>query len=433
MDKSIEGSSDKSIASRRGFLSASLAALPIASSAYAAGSDIIRVGVIGCGSRGPDAANDALFADKGVRLVAMGDMLRDRAQEKRNSLKVKWPEQVTVDDDHCFGGIDAYKNVIASSDVVIIANAAKYHPMHLTVAIEAGKHVFIEKPHAIDPAGVKVARAACAMAKQKGLSVVSGLHSRYQPGYRETVRRVHEGAIGRVVSVEATFLRAPYVVYERRPSLNEVAWQHSNQYHFHWLSGDDVTQSLVHNMDQASWVLKDAAPLKCRGMGGRSTLQGEVYGSVFDHHAVIYEFPDDVRVYAFCRTIPACYNEYSTRAFGAKGSASVMGKTIGGETPWTYQDKDINGHRMEHVELFKAIRAGTPINNAEYMLRSTLMAIMGQISCYTGLEVTWEQISNSDFYFAPKPEDVREDMEAPVKPDAQGIYPVFTPGVTKLL
>jgi predicted dehydrogenase len=317
--------------------------------------------------------------------------------------------------------------------VVIIANAAKYHPMQMTAAIEAGKHVFVEKPHAIDPAGIKVARAACELAKKKGLCVVSGLHSRFQPGYRETVRRIHDGAIGRITSIEANFLRAPYVVRDRRPGLNEMEWQHSNQYHFSWLSGDDVTQSLVHNMDQASWVLKDPAPLKCRGMGGRSTLRGEVFGSTFDHHSVVYEFPNNVRVYALCRTIPGCYNEYSTLAFGANGSASVMGKSIDAGTGWKYEGREIDGHRNEHIELFKAIRAGAPINSGDYMLRSTLMAIMGQISCYTGLEVTWEQISNSDFYFPPKPEEVRADMTAPVLPDAQGIYPVYTPGVTKLL
>jgi predicted dehydrogenase len=420
--------------SRRDFVAkASAGALSIAASAHAAGSDIIKVGVIGCGSRGPDAARNAMIADKGVRIVAMGDLMPDRAQEQRSALKVKFPEQVAVDNDHCFGGLDAYKKVIECSDLVIIANAAKFHPMHMTAAIEAGKHVFVEKPHAIDPAGVKAVRAACAKAKAKSLCVVSGLHSRYQPGYRETVRRIQDGAIGRIVSMEENFLRAPYGVYARRPGLNEVEWQGSNQYHFHWLCGDDVTQSLVHNLDRASWALKDAAPLKCHGMGGRSTLKGEQYGSVFDHHAVVYEFPDYVRVYALCRTIPGCYNEYSSVWFGSKGSGNLMARRIGGENAWAYEGKDIDGHQAEHNELFKALRAGTTINNGDYMARSTLIAIMGQISCYTGQEITWEQISNSDFYFAPKPEEVWAGMEPPVKPDAQGNYPVYIPGVTKLV
>lgn len=424
---------DKPNPSRRDLLKMSAAALPVAAGAYAAGSETIRVGVIGCGARGPSAASNAMIADKGVRVVAMGDLMRNRALEKRTMLKLKFPEQMMVDDDHCFGGWNCYKDVIASSDVVIIANAAKFHPMQMTAAIDAGKHVFVEKPHAIDPAGIKVVRAACEKARRKNLCVVSGLHSRYQPGYIETVRRIREGALGRVVSIEENFLRAPYMVYDRRPGMKELDWQGSNQYHFHWLSGDDVIQSLVHNLDRASWVLNDAAPIKCHGLGGRSTLHGERFGSVFDHHSVVYEFPEKVRVYALCRTIPECYNEYSSILLGTKGTCSLMDKRFEGDNPWHYEQQDIDGHQAEHNELFKALRAGRTINNGDYMARSTLIAIMGQISCYTGKEVTWEQAMNSDFYFPPGAEEMTPDTQPPVMPDAEGIYPVYVPGVTKLL
>ena len=421
--------------SRRNFLKASAAAVSAAHfGGYAAGSDIIRVGVVGCGGRGTAAAINAMNADKGVRLVAMADLLLDRAQEKRNLLKVKRPEQVAVDDDHCFAGFDGYKNVIESVDVVLIANAAKFHPLHMRAAIEAGKHVFVEKPHAIDPAGVKAVVAACELARQKKLCVVSGLQSRYHPGYRETMRRVHDGAIGDIVAIEENFLRAPYVLYPRKPGQTEVQYQGSNQYHFHWLSGDDVPQSLVHNLDRSSWALHEQAPLKCHGLGGRSTLRGEIYGNVFDHHAVVYEFPGGVRVYAFCRTIPDCYNETSSILLGAKGRCDLLRLRIEGETKWQYQGAKTDPYDQEHVELFQAIRSGNPINNGDYMARSTLIAIMGEISCYSGKEVTWEQISASDFYFPPKPEDCRIDMEPPVRPGPDGTYPVpFTPGVSKLL
>jgi predicted dehydrogenase len=306
-------------------------------------------------------------------------------------------------------------------------------------AVQAGKHVFVEKPHAIDPAGIKMVRAACQLARQKNLCVLSGLQSRYTTGYRETIQRVHDGAIGDIVSIEENFLRPPYVLYPRQPGLSEVEWQGSNQYHFHWLSGDDVPQSLVHNLDRASWALRGAAPVKCHGMGGRSTLKGEIYGSVFDHHAVTYQFANGVRLYAYCRTIPECYNEVSSVLLGTKGKAFVLESRIEGEKKWQYagpkmySSPQTNPYQIEHNELFKAIRAGKPINSEEYMTRSTLIGIMGQLSCYTGKEVTWEQVSASDFYFAPKPEDVRADMEPPVKPDANGIYPVYTPGVTRLL
>jgi len=168
-------------------------------------------------------------------------------------------------------------------------------------------------------------------------------------------------------------------------------------------------------------------------MGGRSTLRGEIYGSVFDHHAVVYEFPEQVRLYAFCRTIPNCYNETSSLLFGSKGRASLLEMRIRGETNWDYQGAKANPYDLEHVALFEAIRSGKPLNNGDYMVRSSLIAIMGQISCYTGQEITWEQISASDFYFPPKPEEVRKDMEPPVRPDAEGIYPVFLPGLTRLL
>lgn len=378
---------------------------------------------------------NAMNADKGVRIVAMGDLLLDRVQEKRTALKLKYAEQMAVADDHCFSGFDAYKKVIESSDVVIVANAAKFHPFHLKAAIEAGKHVFLEKPHAIDPAGIKMLRAACELAKQKGLCVVSGLQSRYHPGYRETMQRVHDGAIGQIVAIQETWLRPPYGLYPRRPGMPEILYQGSNQYHFNWLCGDDVPQTLIHNLDRASWALRNQAPLKAFGMGGRSTLKGEIYGNVFDHNSVVYEFPNGVRVYAYCRTIPNCYNDNSSLILGTKGRCDLLKLRIEGETNWQHpgeQSKN-SAYDLEHVALFQAIRSGRPINNGDYMVRSTLITLMGQFSCYTGKQVTWEQINASDFYYSPRPEDCRADMEAPVKPDKDGIYPVFVPGETKLL
>jgi predicted dehydrogenase len=427
-------------ASRRSFLkSSAAAALSGAPAVHAAGSGTIRVGMIGAGGRCTEAAGQAMMADPGARLVAIADVLMDRVQERRNALKVKFPNQVEVDNDHCFAGFDAYKHVIASSDVVLIANAAKLHPLHMMEAVKAGKHVFVEKPHAIDPAGIHMVESACELAKQKGLSVLSGLQSRFSPVYRETVARVHDGAIGDVVAIQETWLRAPYVLYPRKPGLTEVEYQASNQYHFHWLSGDDVPQTLVHNLDRAGWVMRGQPPLRCYGMGGRSTLHGEIYGNVFDHHAVVYEFAGGVRLYAFCRTIANCYEENSSVIMGTKGRCFLTQGRIEGENKWryegpkTYSSAQTNPYQIEHVELFKAIRSGKPINSADYMARSTLMGIMGQFSCYTGAEVTWEKVTRSDFFHPPKPEDISRDMEPPVRPGPDGTYPVFKPGVTRLL
>jgi len=338
-----------------------------------------------------------------------------------------------LDEEHCFGGFDGYKHVIESSDLVIIANAAKFHPMHLRAAIDAGKHVFVEKPHAVDPAGVKAVQAACELAARKKLCVVSGLHSRWHTGYQEAIKRVHDGAIGEIVALEENFLREPYVLYPRKPGLTEVEWQGSNQYHFHWLSGDDVPQSLIHNFDRARWALREQVPLKAHGMGGRSTLHGEIYGDVFDHNALVYEFASGVRLYAFTRTIPGCYNEDSSIILGSKGQCNVKAMRITGPNAWQYTGPKLNPYDLEHEALFRALRAGEVINNGDYMAKSTLMAVMGQISCYTGKEITWEQISASEFFYPPKPEEVSANMTPPVKPDAEGIYPVFVPGVTKLL
>ena len=411
---------------------AAVGTLDISRHAWAAGSDTLKIGMIGCGGRNTDAAGQALTADKGTQLVAMCDILMDRVEDKYDLLKKSKPDQVDVPKDRRFAGFDAYQKVIACSDVVLIANAAKFHPLHALAAIQAGKHVFVEKPHGIDPRGIKTMQAACALAKDKQRCVVSGLHSRYHPGYQETIKRIHDGAIGQIVSIEENFLRPPYVVIAREPGLSEIQWQCSTQYHFVWLSGDDVVQSLVHNLDRASWALKEQVPVKCHGLAGRSSMTAPIYGNVFDHHSVVYEYANGVRIYAFCRTTEGCYNEYSSLIFGTKGKADLMACRITGETSWT-GDPNANAHYLEHVALFKAIRSGNLINNGDYMARSTLIGIMGQISCYTGKEVTWDQINQSDFAYDPKPEDCRDDMAPPVLQGPDKSYPVYVPGKTKLI
>lgn len=403
---------------------------------FAQGAGTIKVGVIGCGGRGEAAAMNAMNAGRDVRITAMGDLLRDRAEEKRTALRAKYPDQVEVKDSSLFGGYDAYKNVIASGvDVIIIANAAKFHPLHLMTAIRAGKHVFLEKPHAIDPAGIKLVRAAAELAAQKRLSLVSGLQSRYHPGYIDLMKRIHDGQIGRIVAIQETWLRPPYVLYPRRPNMKEIVWQGSNQYHFNWLCGDDVPQTLIHNLDRSSWALGNAVPTRCYGMGGRSTLKGEIYGNVFDHHSVVYDFPNAVRVYAMCRTIDNCYNENSSLILGTKGQCDLLRLRIAGENPYQNpgSQSKASAYDLEHVALFNAIRSSMPVNNGDYMARSTMIGVMGQISCYTGQEVQWEKAWNSDFYYTPRAEDVNEDTEAPVKPDANGIYPVNVPGETVIV
>ena len=426
-------------ASRRDFLKRSTAfataavagAHSIVRNAHAAGSDTIRIGMIGCGGRCTGAAVEAMTADPGVILTAMCDIIDERIQARRERLKQQFGERVAVDDDHCFTGFDGYKHVIEASDVVLIANAAKFHPLHTLTALQAGKHVFVEKPHAIDPLGIKVLNQAVALAKEKGLCLVSGLQSRYHSGYAETVQRIHDGAIGDIISLEENFLRPPYQITQREPWMSELVWQCSTQYHFSWLSGDDVPQSLVHNLDRASWVLGDTEPVKCHGLGGRSSMTDHIYGNVFDHHSVIYEYENGVRIYAFCRTTDGCYNDTSSFVFGSKGRASIMHCQIWGENEWKWRG-ECNPYQVEHDVLFRAIRSGEPVNNGEYMARSTMMGIMGQLSCYTGEEVTWDRANRSNLSLGPKPEDCHDAMEPPVLPGPDGSYPVPRPGFTRL-
>ncbi len=426
--------------SRRDFLKtsavaasgAALANLAAPVGAYAQGNDTIRIGMIGAGGRCTGAAMDAMAADPGVKLVAVCDMFMDRAKGKRDHLKKQKPDQVDVPDDRCFDGFDGYKEVIKHVDAVCIANAAKFHPLHAKAAIEAGKHVFVEKPHAIDPYGIKMLEDALKLAAEKKLSVVSGLQSRFEPGYKETMQRIHDGAIGDIVAIEENFLRGPYGLYRRAPGLTEVQYQCSNQYHFTWLSGDDVPQSLVHNIDRSLWAMKEQPPATCHGLGGRSSMTDEVYGDVFDHHSVVYVYPSGVRIYAFTRTTTGCYNEVSSILLGTKGRANLLACTIDGETKWRYAGPKPSPYVEEHKALIAAIRKGEPISSGYHMARSTLVTIMGQISCYTGKAVTWDEVIKSDFAYPPKPEDCKNGMEPPTKPGPTGSYPVYIPGQTKL-
>ena len=425
---------------RRDFLKSSLAVaasaatfsgLSLARNVHAGGGDAIRIGLIGCGGRGPGAAVNAMNVDPGVRLVAMTDIFADRVMNRRKMLQREKPDQVQVDDFHCFSGLDGYKHVIECVDVVLIACSAKYHPVYLHAAIEAGKHVFVEKPHAIDPVGVREITAACALAKTKNLSVVSGLQSRFHPGYRETIKRVHDGAIGQIVAIQENFLRGPYGLYHRQPNQNEVEYQFSNQYHFSWLCGDDVPQSLVHNLDRATWAMQGETPVKAYGLGGRSSSFGEVFGNVFDHHSVVYEYSSGVRLYAFCRTQNGCYGNSDSILLGSEGRCNVTQCRIDGKTKWKYRGPGGNPYDLEHTALFAAIRSGNPVNCGDYMAKSTLIGVMGQLACYSGRELTWDQVAKSDFVFSPNIEDVRLDMEPPVKPDENGGYPVPMPGITE--
>ncbi len=429
-------------ASRRDFLRTSAAAgaatlggLALARSVHAAGNQEIRIGMMGCGGRCAGAAQQALVLGKDVKLAGMVDVFERRMRAKREYFQTTFPDQFTATDQTCTYGLEGYKAVLESCDAVLIACASKYHSFYAEEAVKAGKHVFIEKPHAIDPAGCRQLRRLADMAKQKNLCVISGHESRYRNDYQEQTKRIHDGAIGDIVAIQSQFLRGPYGTVGRDPALNEVEYQFSNWYHFRWLSGDDVCQSLVHNLDRMRWVLREKNPTWCFGLGGRSTSFGEVYGDMFDHHTVVYEFKSGVRLYALCQTRADCYANWDDFLMGTKGVCHWSACRIEGETNWRYDGPPISGdpNAEEQKILIGALREGKVVNHGDTMIDSTYMAVMGQIACYQGNEVTWDQMMAADFEFEPKLADVRLDMEPPVKPDATGNYPLPKPGLTRYI
>ncbi len=421
--------------SRRDFLKTSAAVsgamaapLAISRAAHAAGSDAIKIGLIGCGGRGSGAAINAMNAGKDVRLVAMADLFADRLQESRQGLKAAKGEQVAVDDAHCFVGFDAYRQVVDSADVVLIAAASCFHPIHLKAAVDAGKHVFCEKPHALDVPNLKAAMAAGEEAKKKNLCLVSGLCWRYDAGVRETMKRVLDGAIGRVVAIQETYVTSPYVLRPRQPGWSEIQYQMQNWYHFNWLSGDQTAQQLIHSLDKASWAMGDKPPVKAWGMGGRQVCVDPKYGDQFDHQAVVFEYADGARVIGLCRDQLNCHNETSDVLFGTKGRCDLLKFRIEGETNWRFEGARPSMYDLEHEALFAAIRAGKPLHNGNYMFLSTLLAIVAQMACYSGQEIAWEEATASTYTLAPP--RYGWDIDPPVKPGPDGRYPTAMPGVT---
>jgi predicted dehydrogenase len=383
------------------------ASLPATPAVHAAGSDLLRIGLIGCGGRGTGAAAQALRADPNVKLTAMGDAFEDRLQESLKNLQAQEEvsSKIDVPRERQFAGFDAYKQVIASGvDVVLLTAPPHFRPLHLKAAIDAGKHVFAEKPVAVDAPGVRGVLATCEEARSKGLAVVSGLCLRYSYGFQAMMQRIHDGAIGDIVAIQANDLRGPIWVKPRQPDWTDMHWQMRNWYYFTWLSGDFNVEQHVHYLDVCSWLMKEQPPLHAVGMGGRQVRTGPEYGNIYDHHSVVYEFPGGIKLFSQCRQQAGCKNDMSAWAMGTQGTAEISERrlTITGKSPWTYDGEKNNIYQTEHNELFASIRNGKPINNGEYMAKSSLLAIQGRMATYTGKQITWDQAMNSKEDLTPK-------------------------------
>jgi predicted dehydrogenase len=412
--------------SRRQFLQTSTTAamgaalvgsLSVARSAHAAGGDTLKVGLIGCGGRGSGAALDALQADAQVQLTAMGDVFPDRLEASLANLRKEAGDKVAVAPDHCFTGIDAYKQVIDSGvDVVLLTTPPHFRPTHLEYAVAAGKHVFAEKPVASDAPGVRRVLAACEEAKRKGLSVVSGLCYRYDLPKRETIARIHNGAIGDIMAMHVSYNTGTLWNHARKPEWSDMEWQIRNWLYFTWLSGDHICEQHVHSLDKAAWCMQDEPPVRATGLGGRQVRVEPEFGNIFDHHAVVFEYANGVRLYSFCRQQAGCSVDVSDQIIGTKGRAELMKHSINAANDWKYRGPEPNMYQVEHNELFAAIRSGQPINNGVYMSYSTMLAILGRMATYTGQTITWDQALNS-----------KEDLTPP----SYEFGPLATPEVAK--
>ena len=396
-----------------------------------AATETLRVGLIGCGGRGTGAANQALHADQNVVLTAMADVFEDQLKKSLATLKSEGGDQVKVDPDHCFVGLEAYQKVIDSGvDVVVLATPPGFRPQHLQAAVAAGKHIFCEKPVATDAPGVRSVLASVEQAKMKKLALVAGFCWRYDYARREIFKRIHQGDIGAIRAIYGTYYTLPVKpmppASQRQPGMSDVEWQLRNWYNFVWLCGDSLVEQAVHSVDKMAWVMQDVPPLKAVAVGGRQIPAHG--GNIFDHFEVNYEYADGVRGFLGCRQQTNCYGENRDYIMGAKGLALIGGRRapveINGEKEWRYQGPTPDMYQVEHDELFASIRSGKPINDGVRMAHSTLMAIMGRMAAYTGQEITWEQALNSQERLVPQELDWNMALETP---------PLAMPGITKFL
>ncbi|MBN2128172.1 MAG: Gfo/Idh/MocA family oxidoreductase [Sedimentisphaerales bacterium] len=401
--------------SRRHFLqSSAVAGLAAVASripgAYAQASDTLRIGVIGAGGRGTGAALNCLEAADGVKLVALADLFPDRvdgAMNKfREQLKERTDQLVDIPAGRRFTGFDAYKQLLALDDVdlVILATPPHFRPQHFAAAVEAGKHVFMEKPVAVDPVGVRTVIAAAKVADDKSLSVVAGTQRRHQNHYLDIMKRIHDGAIGDLVGGQVYWMQGALWSHERRPEWTDMEYYLRNWLYHTWLSGDHIVEQHLHNLDVMNWAF-GALPESAVAMGGRQVRTAEIFGNAFDHFAVEYQFSDSIRVESKCRQIAGCADRVSEHIVGTKGAAYFDSRTafISGENEYKYDGPDPNPYVQEHADLIAAIRSGRPVNEAVQVAESTLTAILGRMSAYTGREISWKWIrERSQLALGPK-------------------------------
>ncbi|MGD8452484.1 MAG: Gfo/Idh/MocA family oxidoreductase [Phycisphaerae bacterium] len=357
----------------------------------------LRVGLIGSGGRGTGATINCVQSAPNIEVVAMGDLFQDRINSSRERLTKDLGDACKVTDGRCFTGFDNYMKVLECPevDMVILATPPGFRPLHLAAAVAAGKHVFMEKPVGVDPVGIRSVIASAEVAKQKGLAIVAGTQRRHEAAYLETMRRILDGAIGEVVAAQCYWNQGDLWVKEREPGWSDMEWQCRNWLYFTWLSGDHIVEQHVHNIDVVNWAM-GGPPVKAVGMGGRQWRVEPQYGNIFDHFAIEYEYANGARVLSMCRQIKGCSTRVSERLVGTLGTSDPNG-LIEGKNPYRYEapENEVNPYVQEHADLIASIRNGEPLNEARRVAESTLTAIMGRMSAYTGREISWDWVMNS--------------------------------------
>ena len=423
-------------ADRRDFLRASAAAGVVAASSnlagvYAAGNDTIKVGLIGCGGRGNGAVRDILDAEAKingdnpkVEIVAFGDVFEDRAKSALNNWKKngQYSGRIKATAETTFGGLDAYQKVLAAGvDLVILATPPGFRPLHLEAAIKAKKNIFCEKPVCVDATGARKCFELAEESKKLNLAIVAGTQRRHQKGYVETVKKLHDGAVGEIMSTRCAWNNNGIWFNARQPNEKDTNYQLRNWYHYLWLCGDHIVEQHVHNLDVINWVMKDH-PVRAVGMGGRALrpvgAPSEV-GQIWDHFAVEYEYKNGVKMYSYCRHIPGD-NDVSETVVGTKGVCRVNNYQIGRESVGS---DDINAYVQEHIDLLNSIRAGRPINELKQVTESTFTAILGRNASYACKTIKWDDALAANEDTMPKNLALGAD---------HAVTPAPTPGSWKL-
>jgi len=413
--------------------------------AHAGGSDAIKIGFVGCGGRGTGAAVQALKADPGTVLWAMGDLFPERIKSSHNGIMGEmnamdqdngnsstWRNKVQVPEERKFIGIDAYKHVIDSGvDAVILTTWPHFRPVQMAYAVDAGKHIFAEKPVAVDAPGIRSVLESAKKAKAQNTALQVGFCWRYHQAMREGFAHVLDGSIGDITTVHTTYNTGTLPKRPRQKNWSDMEFQMHNWWHFTWLSGDHIVEQAIHSIDRMTWALGDKTPARVVCHGGRIARTGAESGNVYDHFAAVYEYDDGRRAFHTCRQISGCPNDNSDYVYGTRGAAFINGWTpnkiatrdLKGKEMWKFQGHAKDMYQQEHDELWASIRAGKPNNDCQRGANTTLMALMGRMAAYTGQTISWEQALNSTQRLGPTSYEFGP-LQTP---------PVSIPGRTKFL